>query len=119
MQGKGQASICAECEKSCGLCTWSSKLKPVKGWTATKVKRRNHDGQMLTGYCVIACPLFEPTERDAEICKPWTDEEIDTLRRMMAQRERYKDIAIILNRSYGSVQHQMSKLRKENKHENY
>ena len=50
-------TICWDCKKASGLCSWSHRLIPVKGWTAEKSKRKTYEGQEI--YCVIACPEFE------------------------------------------------------------
>lgn len=108
--GKNQASICIDCEKSCGLCPWSSKLKPVAGWTATPVDRITK-GKYKKGVYVTECPKFEPPERKASV-QPWTDEEIDELQEMIRQKARYKDIAVILGRSYRAVQFKVLELQR-------
>lgn len=95
------ANICIDCEKSCGLCAWTAKLKPVEGWTATPVKRITK-GRHKKGLCITACPKFEPTQRKAH-GEPWSDEEVDKLRDLLRQKARYKDIAVILGRSYLAV----------------
>ena len=51
-------SLCWDCRRATGFCAWSARLKPVKGWTAEKVKV----GTPLETYMVQECPLFE---RDA------------------------------------------------------
>ena len=115
--GKSQANICIDCEKSCGLCAWSGKLKPVAGWTATPVNRITK-GKHKKGLHITECPKFEPSERKAAV-QPWTDEEIETLRELMRQKARYKDIAVILGRSYRAVQEKVLKLQyKRRKEEN-
>lgn len=51
---------CWTCKKACGGCRWSDKLKPVKGWVAIKVKRKDDTGEKnLTGYKIISCPEHE------------------------------------------------------------
>lgn len=112
MMGKGKSSICIDCVKSCGLCTWSSKLKPVKGWTAKPIKRVTKD-KIYDGYLVTECPLFEKVERKYRE-NLWTSEENKILKDMMRKRTSIKDIAIVLERSYGAVNAQMTKLRREN-----
>jgi len=51
------ATICWDCAKAIGGCSWSNSLKPVKGWTAVKVKKTETES-----FRVIKCPEFE---RDA------------------------------------------------------
>ena len=51
---------CWTCKKACGGCRWSDKLKPVKGWDAIKVKRKDDSGEKnLFGYKIINCPEYE------------------------------------------------------------
>lgn len=57
------SSICGECKKSVGLCSWSARLIPVKNWTAKKVKRKSAYPMFRNGYKVIKCPLFEKETR--------------------------------------------------------
>lgn len=111
MKGKGRTSICIDCEKSGGLCPWSAKLKPVAGWTATPVKR-DTNGRYKKGLHITECPMFEKTQRKASV-QPWTDEEIDELQEMIRQKARYKDIAVILGRSYRAVQFKVLELQRE------
>lgn len=51
---------CWTCKKACGGCRWSDELKPVKGWDAVKVKRKDDSGEKnLFGYKIISCPEYE------------------------------------------------------------
>lgn len=51
---------CWTCKKACGGCRWSDELKPVKGWDAVKVKRKDDSGEKnLFGYKIINCPEYE------------------------------------------------------------
>lgn len=59
------SSICGDCAKSVGLCSWSSSLRPVDGWYAEEAPRRLCSGKLVTGYAVKCCPLFEKDERPA------------------------------------------------------
>lgn len=38
MPKKIEESICWNCVNACGKCSWSSELKPVDKWKATKTK---------------------------------------------------------------------------------
>lgn len=75
-------SICGDCAKSVGFCSWSSRLIPVKGWNARPVERRLCGGGKAIGYAVTECPLFELDERTIELCRNndarnsvWTSED--------------------------------------------
>lgn len=66
-RGQGIRSICWDCSRACGGCSWSRSFRPVKGWDAvpTKIASHSHngDGEFLrSSYAVISCPLFD---RDA------------------------------------------------------
>ena len=56
-------SMCGDCVRSVGLCSWSHSLKPVPGWDAEMVLRRNNDGSYTKGFCVKSCPEFIKEER--------------------------------------------------------
>ena len=55
-------TICGDCENSVGYCSWSSNLKPVRGWKAKPTIIRNN-GVNFSGFCVIKCPYFVKSER--------------------------------------------------------
>lgn len=51
---------CWTCKKACGGCRWSDELKPVKGWDAVKVRRKDDSGkENMTGYKIKSCPEHE------------------------------------------------------------
>lgn len=54
--------LCEFCQKACGGCNWSNELKPVKGWDALKVPRKQENGGYSVGYKIIGCPEFVPDE---------------------------------------------------------
>lgn len=54
MPKKVEESICWNCVNACGKCSWSSELKPVDKWKATKTK---------WSYMVKKCPMFEEDKR--------------------------------------------------------
>jgi len=68
----GGHSLCQECRFSTGLCSWSSKFVPVKGWRAipTKVSIGKQRGKTMyvDSYRVLSCPKFEP-ERGRRLLK--------------------------------------------------
>ena len=51
-------TLCWDCKRATGGCSWSARLKPVKGWTAKETKKDSP----FSSYIVEDCPLFE---RDA------------------------------------------------------
>lgn len=58
---KGQNSICWDCAKACGDCSWSdhNEHKPIKGWNAVKTTIKGDKGLTVDSYLVIECPEFE------------------------------------------------------------
>ena len=73
----GRASICFDCQKACGGCSWSGldpvthmpRFEPVPGWTATptclKVSWACHGRtytRRIDSYYITACPEFVPDE---------------------------------------------------------
>lgn len=108
------SNICIDCKKSCGLCAWSAKLKPVEGWTATPIKKRVSSGSLVDGFYVVACPKFEFDERGKNE-RRWSSNETTILKQLLKQRLRHKTIALILNKSVKSVQGKIQLLREQNK----
>lgn len=54
-------TLCWECAKACGRCSWSDywEHRPVPGWTAEKTKVRMNNKSFADAYIVIDCPEFE------------------------------------------------------------
>lgn len=53
-----QDTICWNCKKSGGLCSWSSSYIPVKGWETNETWVKVPE-KIVPSYCVITCPEFE------------------------------------------------------------
>ena len=51
-------TLCWDCKKANGSCSWSRSLKPVPGWTAVSTIIRYAD-TCDSSYCVTECPQFE------------------------------------------------------------
>ena len=51
-------SICWDCAKAIGGCSWSKNLTPVEGWHAKPTRKQD----MYESFLVTKCPEFE---RDA------------------------------------------------------
>lgn len=49
-------TICWNCARAIGKCSWSARLQPVKGWTATEYKATS--SRPYTTYVVKECPGF-------------------------------------------------------------
>lgn len=60
-------TLCWDCAKNGGLCSWSKNFTPVEGWEAipTKIQARGaYNGYAeIDSYKVINCPQFELMER--------------------------------------------------------
>lgn len=54
---KRSLTLCWDCARACGYCSWSSRLKPVKGWVAEKTSKETH-GSISSSYIVYECPDF-------------------------------------------------------------
>lgn len=65
-------SICFDCKRACGGCSWSEvnpdtgkvRFEPVPGWTAENTFQKVNKKYIST-YRVKACPLFERDD-----CRP-------------------------------------------------
>lgn len=55
---KANEQLCWSCENACGGCSWSSCLKPVKGWEATPVVVKDSEGDIYT-YKITGCPQYK------------------------------------------------------------
>lgn len=59
-------SLCWNCQKALGQCSWSDNFQPVKGWDATPTKIKTSVGNtipLIDSFCVHSCPLFELDEK--------------------------------------------------------
>ena len=118
-RGVSFTSICGDCKNSVGLCSWSHKLKPVPGWDAEMVLRRNNDGSYSKGYCVRSCPRFCKESRS----ECMTDKVADNKYKLGAWSDRDKafltqnhsrmteaELAAFLQRSITSIRHMKRRL---------
>lgn len=111
--GEGKSNICLDCDKSCGLCSWSSSLTPVPGWTAKPIKKRINDGVIVNSWHITACPQFEGTPYVNG--NPWSPAEIELLCDLMKAKTPAKTMAKILNRDFNSVRNKIQSIRKKQK----
>lgn len=51
-------SLCWQCKRAYGLCSWSDRFKPVKGWEAEPTIVKGHKEEDIKSYVVKKCPLF-------------------------------------------------------------
>ena len=49
-------SLCWNCKKATGGCSWAEALKPINGWTATYIKKTS--SRPYDTYMVEGCPEF-------------------------------------------------------------
>ena len=54
--------ICWTCKNACGGCSWSSELKPVKGWKAKPTNIKCEDGRTARSYKITFCPEYIPDD---------------------------------------------------------
>ena len=56
------STLCWDCEKAGGGCSWSKSFTPVEGWTAipTKVRSDSLSIRHIDSFDVYECPEFEP-----------------------------------------------------------
>lgn len=79
--GNRVPSICWDCAKACGGCSWSKDYVPVQGWTATQ-KNMYYDKREIESYIVHECPMFTPD-------KPMTKAELER----QTYKKPYRDLA--------------------------
>lgn len=53
-------TICFECRKACGGCSWARDFIPVEGWDATPTEIYIEKAEPLCSYEVRSCPEFCP-----------------------------------------------------------
>lgn len=60
-------TLCWDCSKACGDCSWSRKHNPVpvNGWVATPKKIYSSKIRLSQSYIVHSCPLFDRDAVDA------------------------------------------------------
>lgn len=56
-------TLCWDCKKAIGGCSWAKKLKPVDGWDAEKRVVRDEWCGDYESYCVKNCPEFEHDDK--------------------------------------------------------
>ena len=118
-RGVSFTSICGDCKNSVGLCSWSHKLKPVPGWDAEMVLRRNNDGSYSKGYCVRSCPKFCKEHRSEGVTDKVADNKYklgawsDGDKAFLAEnhsRMTEAELADYFQRSFTSIKHMKRRL---------
>lgn len=70
ISASGHHTLCWDCDKAGGRCSWSKDFTPVPGWKATPTKismphychgkyYKNH----IDSFHITECPEFEPMQR--------------------------------------------------------
>lgn len=64
--------LCWYCKRAVNCeplnCPWAALGKPIEGWEATKIVRRDrlaNDIKMITTYQITSCPLFVQDRKEA------------------------------------------------------
>ena len=67
---KRSDTLCWECKKACGYCSWSQEFVPVPGWEAVietpKGTQFTEKFKKIPDYKVLACPEFSRGRRMGE-----------------------------------------------------
>ena len=77
-ESRYKMTLCWDCAKAVGHCSWSADLKPVEGWTATPTRKKLRKDLEFESFVVYDCPEFK---RDA-FCnglKRYKENENDTV----------------------------------------
>lgn len=61
---KEKNTLCWECDKACGKCSWSQNFTPVLGWEATPTKVYQTKGVYQDSFLIHKCPEFKKTENN-------------------------------------------------------
>lgn len=62
---KSQETICWNCKKSSGKCSWSADFTPVDGWDAAPTII-GEDYAPVDSFLVKSCPQFEKNARKGD-----------------------------------------------------
>ena len=125
-------TLCWECEKAGGKCSWSKNFTPVEGWNAipTKIscgyKKNGTEPHFIDSFQVLECPEFEKMEelkRRAAEKKPkkkkyeqytkYKTNDYAEIHRLHDLGKSYKEIANILGVSDKSIYRAMQRERKK------
>ena len=90
------ATLCWECKKASGGCSWSKKFVPVEGWDATPTKvwvGHTSAKPYIDSFHVNECPEFEQIEPCALL-------DIDDLGKLEKLMESQKFVQALLNKKY-------------------
>ena len=62
--GNKPQTLCWDCRKAIGMCSWSDhwEHRPVDGWTAVRNDMKSNSGEDTESWIVFSCPEFEPDE---------------------------------------------------------
>ena len=57
IQREENGQLCWTCKNACGGCSWSSKLIPIKGWSAIPDVIKDDSGDIHT-FKILKCPQY-------------------------------------------------------------
>ena len=60
-------TLCWDCQRACGGCSWSQSFTPVDGWEAQPTKIKCGRRGFISSYLVTACPLFIPDKAELTV----------------------------------------------------
>lgn len=64
---KKSDTLCWNCARCYGGCSWSRFFQPVKGWKARQTTIKNEkSNKIITSYDVEYCPIFKSDRRIEE-----------------------------------------------------
>lgn len=55
-------TLCWDCQRAIGGCSWAHRGKPVEGWKAEPTIIHESDGD-FDSYLVVSCPKFKPDKK--------------------------------------------------------
>ena len=63
LQMDKHSTLCWECTKNAGKCSWSRNFTPVKDWNAIPTKIKSENGVLIESFDIYECPEFELIRR--------------------------------------------------------
>ena len=54
-----QPTLCWDCAKAVGKCSWSKPFRPVEGWEIIPTRKTTNDGRGYKSCIVLKCPEFK------------------------------------------------------------
>ena len=76
---KAIPSLCWDCSKAVGKCSWSKYFKPLKGWKIISTKKEVYGGASYKSCIVLECPEFDRDAYKGGLKRKGKDEFYDTV----------------------------------------